>query len=306
MFGYILPEKAELKLREYTIFRSYYCGLCLSLKNRYGRFGSLLLNYDSTFLGLLLSSLNSEPENAATKHCLFNPLVKHRMIINNSFLDYAADVNLLLAYHNIVDNWNDDKSFQAGSGMLLLKKAYGKAASRQEEKNALIKKGLAKIAALEKAKCPDFKQPAEAFGQILSGIFPSHLEVSPQGRVLSWLGFILGQWVYLVDACDDLEKDVQKKSYNPLLLAFSYKGEPIDQFKAKIRPVLQPVLIDLLAELSKSFELLNLYKHKGIIENIVYVGMLTKTEQVLGILGQRSCEAGGGQLRNFRCQKRGF
>ena len=37
MFGYILPERPELKIREYEYFRAYYCGVCKSIAIRYGQ-----------------------------------------------------------------------------------------------------------------------------------------------------------------------------------------------------------------------------------------------------------------------------
>ena len=36
MFGYIVINQSEMKFKEYDVYRSYYCGLCQSLKERYG------------------------------------------------------------------------------------------------------------------------------------------------------------------------------------------------------------------------------------------------------------------------------
>ena len=46
MFGYIIVNKQELKFREFDVYQSYYCGLCQSLKERFGRRGQLTLSYD--------------------------------------------------------------------------------------------------------------------------------------------------------------------------------------------------------------------------------------------------------------------
>ena len=46
MFGYVLINKPELKIREFEKYRSYYCGLCHALNDKYGVFGRLTLNYD--------------------------------------------------------------------------------------------------------------------------------------------------------------------------------------------------------------------------------------------------------------------
>ena len=58
MFGYIMINKPELKIREFETYRSYYCGLCESLK-RYGLLGRSMLTYDMTFLVMLLSDSQS-------------------------------------------------------------------------------------------------------------------------------------------------------------------------------------------------------------------------------------------------------
>ena len=46
-----------MKFKEYDVYRSYYCRLCQSLKERYGVLGQLSLNYDMTFILMLLTGL---------------------------------------------------------------------------------------------------------------------------------------------------------------------------------------------------------------------------------------------------------
>ena len=55
MFGYIVVNKPEMKIREFDLYQSYYCGLCRSLKERYGKRGQITLSYEMTFLALLLA-----------------------------------------------------------------------------------------------------------------------------------------------------------------------------------------------------------------------------------------------------------
>ena len=57
MFGYVTANKPELKIREFARYKGYYCGLCHALNEDYGLFGRLTLNYDMTFLVMLLSDL---------------------------------------------------------------------------------------------------------------------------------------------------------------------------------------------------------------------------------------------------------
>ena len=51
MFGYVTPLKPELKIREYEMFKSYYCGVCTHIKEYFGNIPRLTLNYDMAFLG---------------------------------------------------------------------------------------------------------------------------------------------------------------------------------------------------------------------------------------------------------------
>ena len=61
MFGYVVINKPELKIKDYEAYQSYYCGLCRSLKKRHGFLGQMTLNYDMTMAVILLSGLY-EPE----------------------------------------------------------------------------------------------------------------------------------------------------------------------------------------------------------------------------------------------------
>ena len=49
MFGYVVINKPELKFKEFDVYKSFYCGLCYSLRSRYGFVGQFTLSYDMTF-----------------------------------------------------------------------------------------------------------------------------------------------------------------------------------------------------------------------------------------------------------------
>ena len=60
MFGYIVPEKPEMKIKEYELFRAYYCGVCRSIGKHHGQLRRLTLSYDTAFLAVLLSAAAGE------------------------------------------------------------------------------------------------------------------------------------------------------------------------------------------------------------------------------------------------------
>ena len=108
MFGYIVVNQSEMKFREYDVYRSYYCGLCQSLKERYGVLGQLSLNYDMTFILMLLTGLYEPKEQEDQCRCVAHPLEKHATR-RNLFTDYVADMygekvkNIALAMQNFAD-----------------------------------------------------------------------------------------------------------------------------------------------------------------------------------------------------------
>ena len=114
MFGYININGAELSEECKKAYQSYYCGLCQRLKSNCGTKGQMLLSYDLTFVIVLLTGLY-ELENDSTEFtCPLHSLNKRTALINEA-TDYAADMNLVLAYHNMLDDWKDDRSYPVPS-----------------------------------------------------------------------------------------------------------------------------------------------------------------------------------------------
>ena len=113
MFGYVTPLKPELKIREYEMFRGYYCGVCMHIKDTFGNLPRLTLNYDMAFLGLLLDALHNETPKIDFKRCMAHPLKKKPMIIDNKALEYTAAMNVSLVYYKLIDDVNDDKSIKS-------------------------------------------------------------------------------------------------------------------------------------------------------------------------------------------------
>ena len=90
MFGYVRPLRSELKCRDFDLYRATYCGLCRCLRRRYGPIAPMFLNFDFTFLTLLLW----QPEENFTPcrgRCHANLLVKKPMCPDDPALELAAD-----------------------------------------------------------------------------------------------------------------------------------------------------------------------------------------------------------------------
>lgn len=70
---------------------------------------------------------------------------------------------------------------------------------------------------LEKNNCKEIDETADCFARILEILFtPDFIEDKDKKRILAWLGYNTGRWIYIIDAYNDLEKDVKKMITIPL------------------------------------------------------------------------------------------
>ena len=107
--------------------------------------------------------------------------------------------------------------------------------------------------------------------------------VSDTRELLARAGYHLGKWVYMIDAVDDIEENIESGAYNPLLFRFGFdaENETADEFRARIEPDLRFNLYHYLAMLSRCTDSLNIRKNAGIIENVIYFGLNRKTEEII-------------------------
>lgn len=266
MFGYIKINKMELKFKEYYSYKGYYCGLCKSLKTKYSNKSRLTLNYDMTFLILLLSSLY-EPENKTyNERCIVHPLSK-QLIMENEITEYAASLNIILSYYNIIDDWEDDKDYKSLAIARLLQKEFKKASLELQDKSEIIKKRLYNISKLEKENSKEIDAVSNEFGYLMEELFlykKDHWEEN-----LRKIGFYLGKYIYFIDAYEDMKEDEEKNSYNP------FNNLDLENKEEYARDL----LMLNLSLLSNEIEKLPLVQDKGIIDNIIYSGILNNLDK---------------------------
>ena len=93
MFGYIKPVPAELKVREYELYRSVYCGLCGALGRNTTCVSRLTLSYDFVFLAIVRMALIGETGSLERRRCLAHPTKKRAVLTDAKQLDYCAKVS---------------------------------------------------------------------------------------------------------------------------------------------------------------------------------------------------------------------
>jgi hypothetical protein len=288
MLGYVTTEKQELKLREYEIYRGYYCGVCKSIGRRYGQLPRMALSYDAAFLAMVLAGLEEEPDQPTKEHCIIHP-IKKNTTLRNEAIDYAADVMLILTWYKLLDDATDENKASSKALLALMKPIFKKLKKARGPLCDEISGHLSDLNRLEGQKSGNLDQVSETFAKILEAVLvagpvPSgdQGQVQTTRRSLARLGYHLGKWIYLMDAWDDLEDNLKTGAYNPFLYRYGYeKDETPEMFRARIKEACEWNLLVCCGEMGKALDLLEIKKNSSIIENIVYLGLLRRTENAL-------------------------
>ena len=212
------------------------------------------------FLAMLLMSLYEPEEAAAPLRCGLHPLRK-RSRFDNEYIRYAADMNVALAYYNLLDDWNDDGKYAAK----LLASAFGKNLPAIEEKYPrqcrAIESCINQLSCLEKENCPNPDEPAHQFGKLLGELLVYREDF--WAPTLRQMGNALGRFIYLADAAVDYREDKRKGKYNPFIAMGS--GEDWNRW--------DDYLVLAMGRCTAYYEKLPLVQDKAILDNILYSGV---------------------------------
>ncbi|MDE7003898.1 MAG: hypothetical protein K2P08_05640 [Oscillospiraceae bacterium] len=276
MFGYIRPALDRLDQEQKDAYQSAYCGLCHALGRRHGWLARMTLQYDFTFLAIVLTAGGSEGEERLCRRCPVHPFRKPRACLTGERLDAAADQSMILTWHKLSDDVKDHGFFMGlpfRAVRRLFGRAYRRAAAAQPDFDAETRLGLARLEELERARSPQLDRAADAFAKILACAAQA---VSGEGarRALGQLLYHLGRWIYLMDAWDDLDDDRRKGRYNPLDARF--QGQAREN-----RDYLDTTSTHSLRLAGAAAELLELGEWAPIVENILYTALPAVQSAVL-------------------------
>ena len=268
MFGYVTIYEPELKVKDLKKYKAYYCGLCRMLKEKYGFMGQMTLTYDMTFAVILLSSLYENASEAERHRCKVHP-IKKQMMLRNEITDYAAAMNVLLAYYHMEDDWQDDRKV---TSLMTKSMIHGKVRRTIEEyprQSRAIRSALEELSSCEKEECTDIDRTAGCFGRLMEELFVYREDIWE--RNLRKMGFFLGKFIYIMDAYEDLPEDLKKGRYNPLRDMYGK-----DDYEGRMKQI----LCMMIAESTAEFERLPCLLDVDILRNILYDGVWNRYNKI--------------------------
>ena len=285
MTGYIKAFKPELKIKDYEIYKGVYCSVCRALGRLYSPLAQLLLSFDFTFLSLLRMAVEPQCPSFTEGRCCYNPAKKCLKCSDTAEIERSADIVILISYYKLRDDIEDSGFFKSMLLRLLIpvaKLMHRKAALRQPFLNTAIKAAMEEQSRLERSGDVSLDIAADPSAKALAAVF-SQGYYGDDKQLLWRLGYMLGRWVYLVDAADDLKDDIKSGSFNPFKVKFptreSAESKEFSDYAAGI-------LNMTAGEAAAVFENLTFYRFKDIIENVIYDGIYSVQNSIL----HRGCE----------------
>ena len=211
MFGYIEANVALLSEEQIARYKGCYCGLCRALNERHGQLSRITLSFDMTFLIMFLSSMYEPEEKSGEGNCIVHPF-KKRSYWSDRFTDYAADMNLALAYYNCLDDWNDEGKVLRYAQAKAFENKYKEIKKSWPRQCEAIERCISNLSEIEKNPQSEVDDAANCFGELMGELFVCEEDSIWSSRIRLF-GQALGKFIYMMDACVDLKKDKKQSGY---------------------------------------------------------------------------------------------
>lgn len=277
MFGYVKTDLANMYVKDTILYKAMYCGLCKAIGKVSGQRGRLVLNYDLTFLSVLLHNLTDTDVKIEKQHCVIHTITKRPVAIPDKLTERIAALNVILARYKLNDDVLDN-----GKGRVkraFFAKAYKKAKRKEPELDKIVKNRYAELIKYEKANSDSIDMVADPFGNMMVDVVNELLGDKCVENVKE-LAYNLGKWIYLIDAVDDFDKDKKKGNFNVFINVYP----EINNKEALLKEKLKDILVVFAAVLTRINELAKTLEYRfnhDLIDNVLLRGLNVQTKNIL-------------------------
>ena len=276
MFGYVIPNICDLKVFEHEIYKATYCGLCKHIKKNFGSLCRLNLSYDMVFLAIFLICYNDEKIEFEKKICLLHPFKKRLFIKKSYSLEQVSNISTILFYYKLKDNFYDCKNLKKILSLVFLlvfKGAHKKARNNEKEIENLTYRFIKEQEKVEKQNKKSLDYYCHPTASYIGKIFTRIINNKKEEASLYRIGYMLGKYIYLMDALDDFFKDKKTGNFNPFI---EQNQNLEDIFKTA-----NSILNLTIAQLQDSFKKIFKSKNTIILNNIIYQGLFKQKSLIL-------------------------
>lgn len=276
MFGYVKGDTPNMYVKDTVLYKALYCGLCKGIGKTCGTKARFALSYDLAFLSALIHNVRGIDVKVEKEHCIIHPIVKRPIASVTPLTERIAILNVILAYYKAEDAIEDKENGKFKKA--IFKSSYKKAKKREPIFDEIVKKRYEELRKIEKENCDSIDISADPFGNMMKDLVKVLFE-EDYTEELGEIAYNLGKWVYLIDAIDDYDKDLKKKSFNVFINAYKFKSkkELIENKKNEIIAYLTPAIMTI-GNLSTKIK----YKfNHDLCDNILQRGLIAETKRIM-------------------------
>ncbi len=282
MFGYVRTDIPYLYIKDQTLYRAMYCGLCKGIAEVCGHSARMGLSYDVTFLSVLLHNIAGEDVKIEKSHCVTHCIRFRAMAEVDELTRRLGALNTALVYYKYTDDIADG---DRGRGKRLwFKKGFKRAKKKYPQVVKIVRENMRKQEQTEKARTDSVDRAADATATMLQEFSTYALG----DEATEWTGrlfYALGKWIYLIDALDDYDKDAKKGAYNPFVLAFNAECKQTLLSGEQGKEVLF-VFENIFCDIKECLDEISFRFNRDLIDNVLLRGLPATTKRVM----QGTCE----------------
>ena len=280
MFGYIVVDKPDMYIKDFTMYKAFYCGFCKGVGKRCSQLMRFTTNYDMTFFDILLHSVYGREVVISNEACVLNPIKKKSICVHDDLSAVSIDINTILLHYKLRDDVYDSGSC---SGRFIdsavIRRHYKAAAKRMPQADKVCSDGYKELRRLEGERCPSLDAVAHPFADMMRSL----AEIAFGDKYDDSIGelmYNLGRWVYFCDALDDIDDDFKDKTYNPFLIDYDYKSR--EQFIKERGAEAEFALRSAYKAVCDAFAGVSTPLYEGVLTNIIWYGLLSTTNKIIG------------------------
>lgn len=276
MFGYLKPDNPYLYLKDETLYKSLYCGICKSIGKICGQVPRFTLSYDMAFMSAITHNILGVDVKINSERCIAHQIKKRPIAQPDDISLMLGAVNVILAYFKLSDDVIDEN--KGALRRSLIKTGYKKAKKLYPEIDKIVADGYKDLRKLEKENSDSIDIVCHPFSTIMEEVSTEVFKDKANEHTKT-LFYALGKWIYLIDALDDYDKDVKKGSFNVL-----YNAYKCDNFKTLVNNYKEDVFFifsGIFSQISENFSQIKMQFNTDLVTNVLTRGIPKTTNKIL-------------------------
>lgn len=274
-----MPDKPNMFIKDFTMYKAFYCGLCKTIGKNCSQMMRFSTNYDITFLDVLAHAVFDKQVEIVNEGCVLNPLKKKSIVVGDEITKKVVDINNILLHYKCVDDIVDNKSvFKKIVDKLILRRHYKKSKNKFKELDNIISKQYDELRVMEKENCGTIDAVCDKFANIMSAIGKEVFQDKVDDN-LNVIMYNIGKHIYIADAIDDIQDDFEKGKYNMFLVGYSFISR--EQFLKDKNEQLNFLLGACVGAINEAFDNLKFNKFDGVLTNIFWYGLKKSDDDLL-------------------------